>query len=93
LDPYQVLGLARDSGPEAVRAAYRRYAVLHHPDRGGDGERFSMGTIAYRRLSDAPERVEVVFFRRPTHLQAARTYLGGRMTSLVRRWEKGWRKS
>lgn len=92
MDPYQVLGLARDSSPEAVRAAYRRYALLHHPDRGGDDERFSVGTAAYRRLSEAPERPNVVFFRRPTHIQAARTYLGGRMTSLIRRSEKGWRK-
>lgn len=32
-DPYAVLGVARDADDEAVKAAFRRLAQEHHPDR------------------------------------------------------------
>ncbi|MFZ5480113.1 MAG: DnaJ domain-containing protein [Myxococcota bacterium] len=35
---YAVLGLAPGAGYEAVRAAYRRAARQHHPDRTGEGD-------------------------------------------------------
>jgi len=40
-DPYQVLGVAPDADPDAVSAAYRALARLHHPDvsRVPDAER------------------------------------------------------
>ncbi len=37
-DPYQILGVARGSGPEAVKAAYRRLALQYHPDRNPSPE-------------------------------------------------------
>ena len=36
MDPYQALDLSADATVEAVKAAYRRLARTHHPDRGGD---------------------------------------------------------
>lgn len=48
-----------------VRAAFRRFAAAHHPDRGGDPERFRAGLDAYRRLVAAPAgAADVVFHRR-----------------------------
>lgn len=47
-DWWVVLGVARDASPETIRQAYRRLAGEHHPDRGGDTERF----IALRRAYD-----------------------------------------
>jgi DnaJ-class molecular chaperone len=34
---YQTLGIAEDATAQAVRAAYRRLAQKHHPDRNKDG--------------------------------------------------------
>lgn len=54
-DLYGVLGLAPDAAPEDIKRAYRRKAREHHPDAGGDAERFKEVTQAYEVLSD-PER-------------------------------------
>ena len=50
LDPYQVLGVGPDASTEAVRAAYRRLAREHHPDRGGDKELFQQISAAHDAL-------------------------------------------
>ncbi|MBF0164754.1 MAG: DnaJ domain-containing protein [Magnetococcales bacterium] len=35
-----VLGVAREADPDAIRRRYRELSLLHHPDRGGEPERF-----------------------------------------------------
>lgn len=55
---YDALGLARGCTAEQVRAAYRRLALIHHPDRGGDRARFESICEAYRVLSDEVLRAE-----------------------------------
>lgn len=51
-----LLGVRRDADDAAIKAAYRRAALEHHPDRGGDGERFRLITQAYETLrSDGGE--------------------------------------
>ena len=54
-DLYEVLGLQQGAAAEEVKRAYRRKAREHHPDAGGDAERFKEVTHAYEVLSD-PER-------------------------------------
>jgi molecular chaperone DnaJ len=54
-DLYGVLGLRPDAGAEEIKRAYRRKAREHHPDAGGDEERFKELNHAYEVLSD-PER-------------------------------------
>ena len=54
-DLYGTLGLAPDAALEDIKRAYRRKAREHHPDAGGDAERFKEVTHAYEVLSD-PER-------------------------------------
>ena len=34
----------------SVRQQYRRLAMRHHPDKGGDGEQFRRVSAAYQRL-------------------------------------------
>lgn len=54
-DPYQTLGLKRGTGPDEIRAAYRRLARLHHPDVSQSPDaarRFSAIADAYQRLTD-----------------------------------------
>ncbi|KAL1512222.1 hypothetical protein AB1Y20_005485 [Prymnesium parvum] len=53
---YEVLGVPTDATDAQVRAAYRRSALLHHPDKGGDGAAFARCAEAYAVLSDAPRR-------------------------------------
>jgi hypothetical protein len=39
-DALRTLGLRDPVDPPSITQAYRRLAMRHHPDRGGDGERF-----------------------------------------------------
>jgi curved DNA-binding protein CbpA len=68
--PGEVLGVSPTAGPDEVTAAFRSFALRHHPDRGGDPVRFEAGVDAYRALLAADRRrthragPEVVFHRR-----------------------------
>jgi len=55
-DLYEVLDLRQDAAPEEIKRAYRRKAREHHPDAGGDAERFKEVTRAYEVLSDPDRR-------------------------------------
>jgi curved DNA-binding protein CbpA len=58
IDLYGDLGVARDATPEEIKAAYRRLAMQHHPDRGGDDDAFKKVQNAYDVLSDLEKRAE-----------------------------------
>jgi hypothetical protein len=65
LQPHEVLGVPADAAAADVAEAFRRYALRHHPDRGGDPAMFQAGVDAYRSLTGrrrAP--ADVVFHRR-----------------------------
>ncbi|HEU4411369.1 MAG TPA: J domain-containing protein [Polyangiaceae bacterium] len=59
-NPYEVLGVPRDASPDELKAAFRRLAARHHPDRNpGDAEaqhRFKEVNAAYQLLSDPQKR-------------------------------------
>ena len=59
-DYYEILGVPRDADSDAIKAAYRKLALKHHPDRNpGDKEaeeKFKAGAEAYSVLSDADKR-------------------------------------
>lgn len=58
--PYEILGVATDASPEAIRSAYRKLAKKLHPDLNpGDSEaeaRFKEVGQAYQILGDAEQR-------------------------------------
>jgi DnaJ-class molecular chaperone len=54
--PYDVLGLTRDATADDVKKAYRKLAREHHPDKGGDPEKFKKVQEAYEVLSDPEKR-------------------------------------
>ena len=57
-DYYAVLGLDPDADSRAVRAAYRRAAREHHPDRGGSAEQFHRIQEAWEVLGSPQSRAD-----------------------------------
>lgn len=59
-DYYEVLGVERSADAAALKAAYRKLAMEHHPDRNGGSEeaaaRFKELSEAYAVLSDEQKR-------------------------------------
>ena len=56
MNPYKVLGVEENANKEAISEAYRELARQHHPDRGGDVEKFKEATEAFSILSDDQKR-------------------------------------
>jgi curved DNA-binding protein CbpA len=56
MDPYEELGVARDATPEQIQAAHRKAAKRHHPDQGGDAEKFDRIQQAFAILRDPDKR-------------------------------------
>ncbi len=57
-DYYNILGVDKNTSPEELKAAYRKKAKEHHPDKGGDAEQFKIINSAYETLSDPQKRRE-----------------------------------
>jgi molecular chaperone DnaJ len=55
-DYYEVLGVKKDASPDEIKKAFRRAAVEHHPDRGGDETKFKEINEAYEILKDSEKR-------------------------------------
>jgi molecular chaperone DnaJ len=56
MNPYEALGLQRSATEDEVKKAYRKLAREHHPDKGGDAEKFKKVQEAYEVLSDPQKR-------------------------------------
>ena len=55
-DYYKTLGVSKNSTPEEIKRAFRKLAAKHHPDAGGDEEKFKKISEAYETLSDKDKR-------------------------------------
>ncbi len=55
-DYYEVLGVNKQASPDEIKKAFRRLAVEHHPDRGGDEVKFKEYNEAYEVLKDSEKR-------------------------------------
>lgn len=47
---YDVLGIDEDSEDEDIKKAFRKKALIHHPDKGGDPDEFRKVREAYEIL-------------------------------------------
>lgn len=53
---YEILAVAKDATAEQIKKAYRKLAMKHHPDKGGDELQFKELSKAYSVLSDEAKR-------------------------------------
>lgn len=57
-DYYAALGVPRTATADDIKRAFRRLASQHHPDKGGDTQKFQAIQQAYATLSDEQKRAE-----------------------------------
>jgi molecular chaperone DnaJ len=55
-DYYEVLGVSKDASADEIKKAFRRAAIEHHPDKGGDETKFKEINEAYEVLKDSSKR-------------------------------------
>ncbi|MEK7599650.1 MAG: molecular chaperone DnaJ [Patescibacteria group bacterium] len=55
-DYYDVLGVGKGASADEIKKAFRRQAIEHHPDRGGDETKFKELNEAYEVLKDGEKR-------------------------------------
>ncbi|KAH9911996.1 uncharacterized protein B0H18DRAFT_1057006 [Fomitopsis serialis] len=55
-DYYKILGVQKECTEVDIKKAYRRESLKHHPDKGGDEEKFKLVVEAHSILSDPIKR-------------------------------------
>jgi len=56
-NPYTILGVESNASQEEVKKAYRKLSLKHHPDRGGDEEKFKELSAAYEQISNGSNNI------------------------------------
>jgi curved DNA-binding protein len=55
-DYYETLGVSKNASEKDLKTAFRKLAAKHHPDAGGDAEKFKEINEAYNTLKDPQKR-------------------------------------
>lgn len=55
-DYYEVLGVGKGASADEIKKAFRKAAIEHHPDKGGDEAKFKEVNEAYEVLKDDKKR-------------------------------------
>jgi curved DNA-binding protein len=58
MDYYSILGVAKSANQDDIKRAYRKLAMQHHPDKGGDEAKFKQINEAYSVLGDPAQRAQ-----------------------------------
>jgi DnaJ-class molecular chaperone len=56
MDYYSILNVNKFASQDDIKKSYRRLAMQHHPDRGGDAKMFAKINEAYEVLKDTKKR-------------------------------------
>lgn len=56
MDYYKILNIPKNASAEDIKSAYKKQAMLYHPDRGGDANEFKKVNEAYQILSDPQKK-------------------------------------
>ncbi len=56
MNPYSTLGVSKSATADTIKRAYKEQAKKHHPDRGGDANKFAEISNAYDILKDPDKR-------------------------------------
>ena len=56
MNPYELLGVKPDATRGQIRSAFRSLSKVHHPDKGGDAEKFRELSLAHDILVDPARR-------------------------------------
>ena len=57
-DYYEVLGITKTATADEIKKSYRKLAMTHHPDKGGDETVFKEIAEAYEVLSDNDKKIK-----------------------------------
>ncbi len=55
---YDILAVEKTATESEIKKAFRKQAMQHHPDKGGDPEKFKEISKAYEVLSDTEKRAQ-----------------------------------
>lgn len=55
---YDILGLNQNADQDDIKSAFKKLAMKHHPDRGGDNKKFQEISQAYDILGDPQKRAQ-----------------------------------
>ncbi|KAA1095157.1 hypothetical protein PGT21_036140 [Puccinia graminis f. sp. tritici] len=56
VDHYKVLGVSRNASDDEIKKAFRKQSLIHHPDKGGNEEKFKEVNESYTVLQDPQSR-------------------------------------
>jgi len=61
---YDILWVQEDASPEDIKKAFKKAAIKHHPDRGGDKKKFQEMNEAYQVIGDAKKKSQYDSYRK-----------------------------
>jgi len=70
-DPWKILGLKPTKDTYAINGAWRKLASMHHPDHGGDEEKFKELKAAHEKALELSTKI--IEIKRPPKLYLIRT--------------------